>query len=156
MTLWWPRIDDVQAWLVAEGFHSRDWGLLSSALERPLTTISGQQMYPSLWLKLAALLDSVERNHPLLDGNKRLGYLLLALILQGNDIDEAHVSDDDWYDLIIDSAAHHLELEELARRIEALVTAAPRFSNNDNCTNLSSLSLTNSTTTNFFDRGTMS
>ena len=74
-------------------------------------------MYPTIWLKLAALLDSIERNHPLLDDNKRLGYLLVALVLRGNGIDDRHVSDEDWYDLVVSDAADHVELEALATRL---------------------------------------
>lgn len=77
-------MDDVQNQLVGRGFFLRDWGLLSSVLAYPLTTLQGQKVYPSPWLKLAALLDSIERNHPLIDSNKRLGYLLVALIFRGD------------------------------------------------------------------------
>lgn len=121
MNIWWPEPDDIQSWLVENGFHSRDWGLLSSALTRPLTVLAGQEMYPTIWLKLAALLDSIQRNHPLLDGNKRLGYLLVALVLRGNGIDERHVSDDDWYDLIIKAASERFDLEILAQEIENMI-----------------------------------
>ena len=121
MKTWWPTPDDVQSWLVSNRFHSRDWGLLSSALARPLTVLAGQEAYPTIWLKLAALLDSVQRNHPVLDGNKRLGYLLVALILRGNGFDEAHVSDDSWYDLIIEVASQRVDVEELAGRLQAMV-----------------------------------
>ena len=121
MRTWWPRPDDVQTWLDENGFYSRDWGLLASALSRPLTALSGQEMYPTIWLKLAALLDSIERNHPLLDDNKRLGYLLVALVLRGNGIDDRHVSDEDWYDLVVSDAADHVELEALANRLRETV-----------------------------------
>ena len=121
MRTWWPKPDDVQTWLVENGFYSRDWGLLASALSRPLTALSGQEMYPTIWLKLAALLDSIERNHPLLDDNKRLGYLLVALVLRGNGIDDRHVSDEDWYDLVVSVAADHVELEALANRLRETV-----------------------------------
>lgn len=50
----------------------RDVGLLESALARPRATVSGQDAYPSLALKAAALLHSVARNHALIDGNKRV------------------------------------------------------------------------------------
>lgn len=121
MKTWWPRPDDVQLWLVENKFHSRDWGLLFSALTRPLTVLMGREAYPTIWLKLAALLDSVQRNHPLLDGNKRLGYLLVALILQGNGFNESHISDGAWYELIVEVASQRIEIEDLARRLKDLV-----------------------------------
>ena len=88
-------------------------------------TIGGQQMYPTIWMKLAALLDSIQRNHPLLDGNKRLGFLLVALILRANGFDDARVSDDDWYELILEVASTRVDLDELSRRIERLVSSEP-------------------------------
>lgn len=121
MSLWWPRTEDIQEWLEGRGFFSRDWGLLASALDRPLTVISGYEMYPTLLLKLAALLDSIQRNHPLLDGNKRLGFLLVALILRANGVDDSHVSDDDWYDLIMKVASTRVEVDELAETLRTLL-----------------------------------
>lgn len=121
MSLWWPRTEDVQEWLEKHEFFSRDWGLLASALERPLTTIAGQEMYPSFWQKLAALLDSVQRNHPLLDGNKRLGFLLVALILEANGVDNSNVTDDQWYDLILRVASTRIETDQLAQELQTLI-----------------------------------
>lgn len=120
MSLWWPRTEDIQEWLEKQGFFSRDWGLLASALERPLTTIAGHEVYPSLQ-KLAALLDSVQRNHPLLDGNKRLGFLLVALILRANGIDDSHITDDQWYSLIVKVASTRTETDRLAQQLQALI-----------------------------------
>ncbi|NLZ57054.1 MAG: hypothetical protein GX898_01905 [Corynebacterium sp.] len=69
-------------WLEEHGFHSRDWGLLSSVLERPWAIFGGNDLYPDVWNKAGALLDSIEANHPLLDGHKRLGVLLCSLLLR--------------------------------------------------------------------------
>lgn len=51
----------------------RDLGLLESAAHRPTTSLWGQEAYPALKLKAAALMDSLVNSHPLVDGNKRLG-----------------------------------------------------------------------------------
>ncbi|WP_242491764.1 type II toxin-antitoxin system death-on-curing family toxin [Actinomyces minihominis] len=123
VSLWWPRTEDIQEWLQRQGFFSRDWGLLASALDRPLTVIAGQEMYPTFWFKLAALLDSIQRNHPLLDGNKRLGFLLVALILQANGFDDSTVSDDEWYDLIIEVASTRMDTNQLAQRLEGMLNS---------------------------------
>lgn len=53
----------------------RDVGLLDSAAHRPTTTLFGADAYPGLPLKAAVLMESLVRNHPLVDGNKRLGWL---------------------------------------------------------------------------------
>jgi death-on-curing protein len=50
------------------GFHIRDIGLLGAALAGPATTVLGAEAYPQLPMKAAALLESVARFHPLIDG----------------------------------------------------------------------------------------
>jgi death-on-curing protein len=52
----------------------RDYGLLAAAAARPETTVFGQDAYPDLAGKAAALLHSVCANHALVDGNKRLAW----------------------------------------------------------------------------------
>lgn len=121
MKLWWPHFDDIHDWLTARGFRSRDWGLLAASLDRPLTTLAGQEMYPGIWSKVAAAIDSISRNRPLVDGNKRLAFLLASLVLNGNEISDRKVSDDEWYDLIIAISSDRLEVEEIAARLRALV-----------------------------------
>lgn len=59
----------------------RDQGLLEAALSRPLQTFDGNELYPSLEEKAAVLLESIVVNHPFIDGNKRLGYVLMRLVL---------------------------------------------------------------------------
>ena len=49
----------------------RDWDLLNSALARPQSTFGGEDLYPSIELKAAALIQSLLLNHPFIDGNKR-------------------------------------------------------------------------------------
>jgi len=78
----------------------RDLGLLESAAARPATSVLGEDAYPDLETKAAALLESFVRNHALIDGNKRLGWLALVLTpaLNGHRLD---VDDDEAYDLVI-------------------------------------------------------
>ena len=78
----------------------RDLGLLESAAARPRTTVFGADAYPDLATKAAAMLESVVRNHALVDGNERLGWLALVLLLalNGHRLD---VDDDEAYDLVI-------------------------------------------------------
>lgn len=65
-------------------FGIRDEGLLRSALARPQTSFGGQDLYPTLFEKAAALLESLVMNHPLLDGNKRVALECLDLTLELN------------------------------------------------------------------------
>ncbi|NUQ37225.1 MAG: type II toxin-antitoxin system death-on-curing family toxin [Caldilineales bacterium] len=62
----------------------RDLGLLASAVARPQATFDGNDLYPDLFSKAAALLDSLVRNHPFVDGNKRVGITAAGLFLQMN------------------------------------------------------------------------
>ncbi len=59
----------------------RDIGLLESALGRPRATVFGEDAYPDLQTKAAALLHSLARNHALVDGNKRLAWAAAAVFL---------------------------------------------------------------------------
>ncbi|UGT59696.1 type II toxin-antitoxin system death-on-curing family toxin [Nocardia asteroides] len=62
----------------------RDYGLLDSALARPRTSVFGQDAYADLWHKAAALMESVARNHGLVDGNKRLAWYATWVFLHLN------------------------------------------------------------------------
>ncbi|MBP8058934.1 MAG: type II toxin-antitoxin system death-on-curing family toxin [Chloroflexi bacterium] len=62
----------------------RDVGLLASAVARPQATFDGADLYPDLSEKAAALMDSLTRNHPFVDGNKRTAIAAAALFLRQN------------------------------------------------------------------------
>ncbi len=59
---------------VMPNFQVRDIGLLESAAARPQTTVFGKDAYKSFEEKAAALMHAIARNHPLIDGNKRLAW----------------------------------------------------------------------------------
>lgn len=94
----------------------RDLGLLESAVLRPATSLWGRDAYPGLDAKAAALLDSIVRNHALIDGNKRLGWLA-AVVFYGLNGVTLDAPDDDAYDLVIAIASG------ATTRIEAIATA---------------------------------
>lgn len=73
--------------LIAEtggGNGVRDLGMLLSALGRPQATFDERELYPDFFLKAAALMDSLVRNHPVVDGNKRTAITAAALFLRAN------------------------------------------------------------------------
>ena len=75
----------IHARLISEtgGSHGvRDLGMLLSAVGRPQASFDDQDLYPNLFSKAAALLDSLIRNHPFVDGNKRTGITAAAVFLQ--------------------------------------------------------------------------
>jgi death-on-curing protein len=76
MPLYYLTEHDVMTVLAATGqeVQVRDFGLLSSAVARPRASAFGEEAYPDPWVKAAALLHSLTRNHPFVDGNKRAGW----------------------------------------------------------------------------------
>ena len=99
----------------------RDIGLLGSAVARPQTTLFGDDAYPDLWTKAAALLQSLVGNHALVDGNKRVGWASTATILELNGVAASDALEDDVYDLVIEVATTHHEIDYLARRLRTVV-----------------------------------
>lgn len=99
----------------------RDVGLLGAAAARPQTTISGEDAYPDIWAKAAALLQSIVKNHALVDGNKRLGWLATAAFLEINGIDATRASNDDVHDLVVDIAARNRSVDEIAVALQQLL-----------------------------------
>ncbi|WP_243375157.1 type II toxin-antitoxin system death-on-curing family toxin [Geotalea sp. SG265] len=67
------------------GSHGvRDLGLLQAAAARPQATFDGGDLYPDIFAKAAALMESIIKNHPFVDGNKRTGITTAGLLLQFN------------------------------------------------------------------------
>lgn len=91
----------------------RDVGALHSALAQPQVTFDGQDLYPTLVEKAAALCFSLIQNHPFLDGNKRVGHAAMEtfLILNGFEID---ATVDDQERTILDLASGVLKRPDLA------------------------------------------
>lgn len=77
-----------------------DYGLLESALARPRASVFGQDAYPHLHLKAAALLHSLARNHALVDGNKRLAWTACRTFLAING-QWISAPEDDRFDFVI-------------------------------------------------------
>lgn len=98
----------------------RDIGLLGAAVARPQTTVFGDDAYPDLWTKAAALLQSIVNDHALTDGNKRLGWLATAVFLDINGIPITTATNDDVYELVVAIAAGDPPLDEIARRLQHL------------------------------------
>jgi death-on-curing protein len=96
----------------------RDLGLLDSAAHRPTTALFGEEAYRGLDAKTAVLLESLLRNHPLVDGNKRLGWLAVVVFYGLNDV-ELEAPDDDAYDLVIGVASGQIEHPDAAHRLAA-------------------------------------
>ena len=91
----------------------RDLGLLESACHRPMTSLFSDDAYPDDHQKAAVLLESLARNHPLVDGNKRLAWLA-AVVFYGLNGYEVDAPEDPAYDLVIAVATGSLPYQEAA------------------------------------------
>jgi death-on-curing protein len=99
----------------------RDIGLLESAIHRPRASILGQDAYPELLSKAAALLHSLARNHPLVDGNKRLAWLATYVFCAKNGV-ELDPDDDNAYDLVVAVASGERDdVDEISAILETFV-----------------------------------
>ena len=95
----------------------RDLGLLEAAAARPAASAFGQDAYPGLDEKAAALLHSLARNHALVDGNKRLA-LAGTIAFYGINGRRLTLTNDQAYDLIMAVAEGRLDtVTEIAARI---------------------------------------
>jgi death-on-curing protein len=91
----------------------RDIGLLDAALGRPRSTVFGNDAYPTLALKAAALLHSLAKSHPLVDGNKRLAWLATTVFLELNGHGTS-LDDEAAFRLVWDVAAGDHLVEDIA------------------------------------------
>lgn len=91
----------------------RDVGLLDAALHRPSVSVFGADAYPELGTKAAVLLESIVRNRPLVDGNKRLGWLSTVVFLSLNG-KQLEAPDDDAYGLVVAVASGRIGYERSA------------------------------------------
>ena len=100
----------------------RDLGLLGAGAARPGASVFGEDAYPDLWAKAAALLQSIVKNHPLVDGNKRLGWLATAVFLELNGVDATTAGNDAVHDLVVAVAGGDHEVEEVAALLRGIVS----------------------------------
>lgn len=118
-------LDPEQAMAVVDklGLHVRDQGLLFSALARPAAGMFGEDAYPTLAAKAAALFSSLAQNHPLFDGNKRLSLYLTFAFLRINDF-RVTFTNDEAFDLVLQVAQSAIGVEQLTQMLEAHLTPA--------------------------------
>lgn len=117
MTEYLDRDDVLTAGSIAFGaeLKVRDYGLLDAAVARPQATVFGVDAYPELWDKAAALLQSLARNHALVDGNKRTAWAAAWVFLYINGVELAADFDvDRAEDLMNEVATQDCDLSYVA------------------------------------------
>jgi death-on-curing protein len=103
----------------------RDVGLLQAAVARPQATAFGEEAYQTLDEKAAALLQSIVAGHPLVDGNKRLGWIAVRLFYGLNDADIGPTPDE-AFDLVVSVASgDRRDVPEIAGTLAQWRTRAP-------------------------------
>ncbi len=90
----------------------------------PQTTLLDQDAYPDLWSKAAALLHSIVKHHPLVDGNTRLGWLSTAVFLELNGVDGTGIGNDEVFDFVITVPVGTDDIEHVASALRSLVEGA--------------------------------
>ena len=101
----------------------RDLGLLDSACHRPQASFFGQEAYPTLAAKAAALMHSLACNHALIDGNKRLALLATVVFLRINGY-ALDLTDEEAFDITVSVAAGQLDADGIQKRLR--LAHAPR------------------------------
>src|SRR5207244_5632711 len=100
------------------GSHGiREQGQLESAVSQSQMTFGGQELYPTLYEKAAALGFSLIMNHPFLDGNKRIGHAAMELLLRRNG-HRLSCETDEQERIILSVAAGELKREEFVEWVK--------------------------------------
>jgi death on curing protein len=101
----------------------RDLGLLDSACHRPQASVLGQEAYPALAQKAAALMHSLAGDHALVDGDKRLALLATTVFLRINGY-QLGLTGEEAFALTMSVAAGELDASEIEKQLR-LVPAPP-------------------------------
>lgn len=95
-----------------------DFTLLHSAIERPKVHFGGEALYTSVWMQGAALLQSLIKNHPFEDGNKRTAYFSTCYFLWKNGY-ELNAPDEAVLTFVVEVDVKKLKVEPIARWLES-------------------------------------
>jgi death-on-curing protein len=110
------ELEDALQQISVAGFYVKDLGLLDSALARPRTTLFGEDAYPTLELKAAAMVHSIIKNHAMVDGNKRTSWFMLSSFLYINGY-FIEMTADEGMEFTLGIATDKLTLDEAANMI---------------------------------------
>ena len=112
--------EDLLRFADAMGLVVRDEGLLVSAAVRPAMNVFGRDLYPDVVTRAAVVMHSIVAHHPLVDGNKRLGWVALVTTLALNDV-VLDVDDDEAFDLVIRVAEGSADVEAIVAQVHVWI-----------------------------------
>jgi death on curing protein len=96
----------------------RDTGSLESAIARPFKTFGGEDLYPTIFEKAAALGESLIVNHPFIDGNKRTGFFAMISLIE----DDGYFlksTQNEAYDFTIKISTGEIRFEEMVEWLKS-------------------------------------
>ena len=96
----------------------RDLSGLEAAIARPFATFDQVNLYPTTEEKAAAIFESIIINHPFIDGNKRIAYVLMRLILMNAGLD-LFASQEEKYEMVISASKGEMRFDEIKRWVTA-------------------------------------
>ncbi len=112
--------EDLLRFADAMGLSVRDEGLLMSAAIRPAMRLYGNDLYPDVVTKAAVVMHSIVAHHPLVDGNKRLGWIALVTTLAINDV-VLDVPDDEGFDLTMRVAEGSADVDAITAQVHVWI-----------------------------------
>jgi death-on-curing protein len=95
----------------------RDESLLESALNRPFATFDGIDLYPTAIEKATALFESLIINHPFMDGNKRIAYTLMEILLRVHGL-QIVATQEEKYILVINASTGEMRFDDIKAWLE--------------------------------------
>lgn len=90
----------------------RDSGMLESALARPFQTSAGEDLYPAVFEKVAAIAESLIKNHAFIDGNKRTGILTMVSVLFEHNF-ALTANEDELYNFTISISTSEIKFDDI-------------------------------------------
>jgi death on curing protein len=96
----------------------RDTGSLESAIARPFQTFGGEDLYPTIFEKAAALGESLIVNHPFIDGNKRTGFFAMISLIE-EDGYFLKSTQNEAYDFTIKISTGEIRFEEMVEWLKS-------------------------------------
>lgn len=96
-------------------------GMLDSALQAPFQTFGGEELFPDTKDKILRLAYGLIKNHSFRDGNKRIGALVLLVLLELNGW-HVNATNEEFADIIMGIAASEKNDEDLKKWVEAHIS----------------------------------